>query len=130
MKAGTKTALQDCCVAYFDGSGMRPDGTGSGYAWVIETTGIKMVQPMDGLTSNQAEYRGLLSLVKHIPEYSKANLFSDSQLVVSQYNRVWKVRDPELQRLLYLVRDVIQERHLKVKLKWIPRRENLAGKLL
>ena len=126
----SKTLPQERYVAYFDGAGMRPDGTGSGYAWFIENNGIKMVQRMDGLTSNQAEYRGFLSLVKHLPEYSKCDLNSDSMLVVSQFNKVWAVRDPELKRLLYQVRDAIQERHLKVRLKWVPRRENRAGKLL
>ena len=130
MKQNSKTASQERYVAYFDGAGMRPDGTGSGYSWHIENNGIKMVQRMDGLTSNQAEYRGLLSLVKHLPEGTKATLYSDSQLVVSQVNKVWAVRDPELKRLLYLVRDAIQERHLKVTLKWVPRKENRAGKLL
>ena len=117
-------------VAYFDGAGMRPDGKGSGYAWFIENNGIKMVQRLDGLTSNQSEYRGLLSLVKHLPENTRWRLYSDSQLVVYQFNKLWAVRDPELQRLLDLVRGVIRDRNLKIRLEWVPRKENRAGKLL
>jgi len=108
MKDKPKATPQERYVAYFDGAGMRPDATGSGSAWFIENTGInKMLQRMDGLTNNQAEYRGFLSLVKHLQEGTKATLHSDSQLVVNQFNKAWAVRDPELQRLLDLVRQVI-----------------------
>jgi ribonuclease HI len=130
MKTAVKMASQPCYEVYFDGAGMRPDGTGSGYSWINVTTGQKRVIRIDGLTNNQSEYRGLLSSVKNLPEYGEANLNSDSQLVVYQFNRNWVVRDPKLQRLLDRVREVIRERHLKVTLRWVPRKENLAGKLL
>jgi ribonuclease HI len=115
---------------FTDGAGQRPDGTGSGYAYYNEVTGRNGIKWVDGLTNNQAEYRGLLFAVRRLPRGSRALILSDSQLMVSQFNGQYVVNDPRLQRLLAKVREVIQSRQLRVKLQWIPRRENLAGQLM
>jgi hypothetical protein len=85
---------------YVDGSGMRPGGTGSGYAWVNRTTGYQYVKRIDGLTNNEAEYGGLLSAVEHLTIGASAEIFSDSQLVCCQFHGKWAVRDPRLEALL------------------------------
>src|ERR1035438_4217424 len=43
---------------FFDGAGCRPNGEGSGFAWICPDSNEKLVQRVPGLTNNQAEYRG------------------------------------------------------------------------
>jgi len=126
----TATSSATTNRVYVDGSGMRPDGTGSGCAWLNVTTGMRRVVRIDGLSNNQAEYWSLILALRDLPKGEEAELFSDSELVVCQFNGKWAIRDLELQRLLKVAQQVIRERHLKVTLKWVPRSENIAGKLL
>jgi ribonuclease HI len=115
---------------YIDGAGMRPDGTGSGYGWMDEHRGIEFYRQRDGLTNNQAEYRALLSAVKHLPQGSVAEMFTDSELICYQFEGSYKVRDPKLKKLLTRVYETIKQRQVKVTLSWVRRERNLAGKLL
>jgi hypothetical protein len=48
----------------------------------------------------------------------------------SQVNGNYKTRDLELTELLQQVHELIKKKNLKSELRWIPRQENLAGKLL
>jgi ribonuclease HI len=115
---------------HIDGAGPRPDGTGSGFGWVRLDRDHQQIKRMDGLTSNQAEYRGLISVLKYLAPGSNARIYTDSQLVCEQFNNRWRVYNPELRALLERARDLIEEKELTVCVKWIPREENLAGKLL
>lgn len=85
---------------------------------------------MNGLTNNQAEYQGFLAALRHLPEDSTVEMFSDSQLICSQFAGQYRVKDSALQELLSQVLALILNKHLKVKLQWVPRSQNLAGKLL
>lgn len=115
---------------HIDGAGERPDGTGSGFAWVWLDRDEERVRWMDGLTNNQAEYRGLIAVLKYLLPGSSACIYTDSQLVCEQFNGRWAVRDPALSALLQKARDLIEDKELEILLRWIPRGENLAGKLL
>jgi ribonuclease HI len=115
---------------YVDGAGMRPDGTGSGYAWINAITKRQAIKWLDGLTNNEAEYRGLIFSLRSLPANSRAIIHSDSQLMVYQFSGRFAVRQPALGKLLAKAREVIQCRQLHVTLLWIPREENLAGSLL
>jgi hypothetical protein len=68
--------------------------------------------------------------VQNVPNNSAVEMFSDSQLICSQYEGTYRVKDPALQVLLSKVLGLIQSKKLRVKLQWIPRSRNLAGKLL
>ena len=81
---------------FFDGAGRRPDGKGSGFAWISSTTNEKHIERIDGLTSNQAEYHGLISALDSLPNGSSADLYSDSLLICSQFRGEFKVNDPSL----------------------------------
>jgi ribonuclease HI len=115
---------------HIDGAGSRPDGTGSGFAWVRLDRDEERVRWMDGLTNNQAEYRGLIAVLKYLLPSSSAWIHTDSQLVCEQFNDRWAVHDPDLRVLLQKARDLIESKELSVQVRWIPREENLAGKLL
>lgn len=115
---------------FFDGAGCRPDGEGSGFAWICPDSNEKLVQRVPSLTNNQAEYRGFLAALEHVPADRAVEVFSDSQLICSQFSGQYRVRDEALQTLLSEVRAVIANKNLKVTLNWVPRSRNLAGKLL
>jgi ribonuclease HI len=115
---------------FFDGAGSRPNGDGSGYAWICPDSNEKAVRRVPGLTNNQAEYRGFLAALEQIPTDGEVEIFSDSQLICSQFDGKYRVKDETLQALLSEVRSVITEKRLKVTLTWVPRSRNLAGKLL
>jgi ribonuclease HI len=115
---------------FTDGSGQRPDGKGSGIAWIQEDTGRRHVERIDGLTNNEAEYRAVISALEALDPTTEAEVFLDSQLVVCQHSGAWKLADPRLIELHSKVAAVIASKHLLVKLTWVPRNRNLAGKML
>ncbi len=115
---------------HIDGSGARPDGTGSGFAWVRIGTEEQRIYRVDGLTNNMAEYRALISVLKHLAKGNRARIFTDSQLVCQQFNHRWSINDPKLIRLLDRAEDLIEESELEIEVQWIRREENVAGKLL
>lgn len=117
-------------VFFIDGAGRRPDGGGSGYAWLRQDTDEKHVQRIDGLTSNEAEYRAFVAVLEWLREGSTTNLFSDSLLLDSQFHGRYRVKDPNLEGLLGTAHELIRHKKLTIKLQWIPRAKNLAGKLL
>lgn len=115
---------------HIDGSGARPDGTGSGFGWVRIGTDKQRLYWEDGLTNNVAEYKGLIAVLRYVSHGSNVLIRTDSQLVCEQFNGRWAVRDPLLREMLKQSRNVIEEKELHVDITWIPREQNLAGKLL
>lgn len=115
---------------YVDGSGMSPDGSGSGYAWIAEDGSKYGIKRRDGLTNNQAEYKALILLLKHLRPGSRVLVRSDSKLVVEQVQRKCECRDPKLFQLLARVRFIVGERDIELRVEWIPRSQNKADHLL
>lgn len=130
--SSTTSTLNDepSIVVYCDGAGSRPDGKGSGIAWIQPRTGERHIERIDGLTNNQAEYRALISALSTIPRGSAVRVFTDSQVLWSQVLGNYRVHHAELAQLLSSVRTLIKDKSLKIDLQWIPRQKNLAGKLL
>src|ERR1039458_1107601 len=102
---------------FFDGAGCRPDGDGSGFAWLCPDTGQRHVERVKGLTNNQAEYRAFLAALQNVPQSSTVEMFSDSQLVCSQFAGDYRVKDAALQELLSEILALIMHKQLKVKLQ-------------
>src|SRR6478752_2526898 len=102
---------------FFDGAGCRPDGEGSGLAWLCPDTGLRHVERVMGLTNNQAEYKAFLAALQNVPDGSAVEMFSDSQLICSQFVGDYRVKDYALQGLLAEVRALILNKRLKVKLQ-------------
>ena len=117
-------------TVFVDGAGSRPDGTGSGFAWICPTTKEKRIEHVPGLTSNQAEYRAFIAALTALADGARAELFSDSQVLCCQFDGTYKVHDPDLASLLLQAQCLINEKKLNVTLRWVPRARNLAGKLL
>src|ERR1700730_9023462 len=89
-----------CKTFHIDGAGARPGGSGSGFAWVRLDRDEQGLRGVDGMTSHQAEYRGLLSVLKYLSPGSSARIHTDSQLLCEQFNDRWAVHDPDLRDLL------------------------------
>lgn len=126
----TANTDQEAIRVFVDGAGARFDGKGSAYAFFRPDTGEKQIIREDGLTNNQAEYKGVILVLETFPSASTVEVRTDSQVVCAQLNGQYKVRDPKLASLLGTVKEVIQRKNLTVRFVWIPRAENLAGKLL
>jgi ribonuclease HI len=115
---------------YTDGSGARPDGKGSCFGWLREDTGEKHIRREDGLTNNQAEYRAVLFAIESMPEGSCVEILTDSQLLACQATGLYKMRDTSLKELLLRMHDLVNEKKMTLRVNWIPRERNLAGKLI
>ena len=129
MKAEIKKP--NAVVRFFaDGSGCRPDGKGSGFAWVREDTGERKLTRKDSLTNNQAEYHAILSALESLGPGLSAEILTDSENTCFQLRGERRVIDPHLAELNKQIRDLIQKNGLDVTFTWIPRRDNKAGKLI
>jgi ribonuclease HI len=115
---------------YCDGAGSRPDGKGSGYAWLQEDSESRYVHRQDGLTNNEAEYLALHAALDALPAHSCAEVMTDSLLICTQFEGRCRVFDPKLARRLAEVQELIAKKQLTIKLTWIPRQQNLAHNLL
>jgi ribonuclease HI len=115
---------------YCDGSGQKPDGTGSGIAWIHDGSCRQHSEQISGLTNNQAEYRAVISALRSLGIGSHVEVFTDSELVCGQLMKGWKVNDPQLVALVAEVRKIARARKLNLKVSWIPREKNKADKLL
>ena len=84
-------------------------------------------------TSNEAEYLAVITALEDL----KGNLeiHSDSQLIVNQLNHKWGIKEDRLRKLASRVWLLILRRQDNypretTTLKWVPRKNNLAGKVL
>lgn len=114
---------------FTDGSGMG-GALGSGFSWLREDTREHKVERRADLTNNEAEYHGVIAALKTLRAGAQAEILTDSQLLVGQLRGEWRVRESRLHKLYSEVRTIIERKRLAVKFTWIPRSQNLAGKLL
>ena len=116
-------------IFHINGVGCNPDGTGSGFAWVRLDRDRQYVEWADGLTNHQAEYRALMSVFRYLAPGGSALIHTDSRLVCNQFSNR-EVRDSRLHDLVFEGRCLMNAKNLEVTVLWIPRKENLARKLL
>ena len=111
---------------YVDGAG----GEKSGFGFFIKETGESFYEERSGLTNNQAEYLAIITALKKFQNSSKQIvIFSDSKNTVNQLNREFAINNEQLRTLAqeaWLLIPKISD----LQIKWIPRKENLAGKML
>ena len=111
---------------YVDGAG----GEKSGFGFFIKETGESFYEEQSGLTNNQAEYMAIITVLKKFQDSSdQIILFSDSKNTVNQLNHEFAINNEQLRALAQEAWLLIPKiPHLQIK--WIPRKENLAGKML
>ena len=110
---------------YVDGSG----GPGGGYGYYVKESGESFYQEEPGITNNQAEYKAVIAALKKFSDTEDVVIYSDSRNTVSQLNHEFAINSPQLRDLAREAWEVIG-RCRGVEIRWIPRKENLAGKML
>jgi len=111
---------------YVDGAG----GPNSGYGYYVKETGESFYEKKPDITNNQAEYLAMISALKTFVESNDdITIYSDSKNTVSQLNHEFAINNEQLRILAREAWELIAK-NSKIKLVWIPRKENLAGKML
>ena len=111
---------------YVDGSG----GLNSGYGYFVKETGESFYAKKPDLTNNQAEYLAIISaLNKYVDLNEEITIYSDSKNTVNQLNHVFAINNEKLRNLAQEAWSVIGK-FSNLSIVWIPRKENLAGKML
>ena len=111
---------------YVDGSG----GENSGYGYFIKETGESFYEKRQGITNNQAEYLGIISALKKFAQSNEEIIiYSDSKNTVSQLNHEFAINSEPLRELAREAWSILGKIP-NLKITWIPRAQNLAGKML
>ena len=111
---------------YVDGSG----GPNGGFGFFVKETGESFYEKKSEITNNQAEYMAIISaLKKFVDTDNEITIYSDSKNTVNQLNHEFAINNEKLRDL---AREswVIIARFSNLLIVWIPRKENLAGKML
>ena len=113
-------------TVYVDGSG----GSDPGFGFFVKETGESFYEKKPRITNNQAEYLAIISALKKYEDSNEEILiYSDSKNTVNQLNHEFAINNDELRILAQEAWSVMGKiSHLSIK--WIPRKENLAGKML
>jgi len=111
---------------YVDGSG----GENSGFGYFVKETSESFYEKKPNLTNNQAEYLAIISaLKKFVNSNEEITIFSDSKNTVSQLNHEFAINNEQLRVLAQEAWNIIGK-FSNLTLTWVPRKENLAGKML
>jgi ribonuclease HI len=111
---------------YVDGSG----GDESGYGYFIKETNESFYEKKPNITNNQAEYMAVLAALEKIGQTDdEITIYSDSKVMVSQLNHQFAINSEQLRELARQAW-TLMGKVPNLKIAWIPRAENLAGKML
>jgi len=111
---------------YVDGSG----GENSGYGYFVKETGESFYEKKPNITNNQAEYMAIIAALKQfLNSNEEITIFSDSKNTVSQLNHEFAINNEQLRLLAREAWNIIGK-FSNLTLTWVPRKENLAGKML
>ncbi|MCA9349481.1 ribonuclease HI family protein [Candidatus Saccharibacteria bacterium] len=98
----------DLLEIYTDGASRGNPGKGSGgFVFLVSGNIIyRDAQYFGDITNNQAEYRALQCALDVALEYTrwKIKVYSDSQIMINQLNKQWRIKD---QALKYLYRQTM-----------------------
>ena len=111
---------------YVDGSG----GPNGGFGFFVKETGESFYEKKSEITNNQAEYMAIISaLKKFVDTDNEITIYSDSKNTVNQLNHEFAINNEKLRDL---AREswVLIAKFSSISIIWIPRKENLAGKML
>jgi ribonuclease HI len=111
---------------YVDGSG-GPDG---GFGYFVKETGKSFYEKKPEITNNQAEYMAIIAVLKDFADSAEEiTILSDSKNTISQLNHEFAINNEKLRELAREAWSLIGK-FPKITLLWVPRKENLAGKML
>ncbi len=117
---------------FTDGGSRGNPGPSAVGVYAIDSSGnilFQLGKRLGRATNNIAEYTAVLEALTWLSSYGSSqkisvNFYLDSQLVVSQINGLWKVKNPELLALLYKIRE--KEAGIKAEIRYnhVPREQN------
>lgn len=111
---------------FVDGSG----GSNAGFGFFVKESGESFYKKEPNITNNQAEYMAIISaLKKFLGTTDEIIIYSDSKNTVSQLNHEFAINNSQLRVLAMEAWELIAK-FPNMKILWIPRNENLAGKML
>jgi len=111
---------------FVDGSG----GPNSGFGFFVKETGESFYKKEPNITNNQAEYMAIISALKKFSGTAdEIVIYSDSKNTVSQLNHEFAINNDQLRTLARETWDLVAK-FPNLKINWIPRNQNLAGKML
>jgi ribonuclease HI len=111
---------------FVDGSG----GPDSGFGFFVKETSESFYKKEPNITNNQAEYMGIISaLRKFAGTGDEIIIYSNSKNTVSQLNHEYAINNDKLRNLAREAWDLIAK-FVNIKIIWIRRNQNLAGKML
>ena len=111
---------------YVDGSG----GPNGGFGYFVKEIGESFYEKKPEITNNQAEYMAIITaLKKFVDSTDDITIFSDSKNTISQLNHEFAINNEKLRELAREAWSLIGK-YSKITLLWVPRKENLAGKML
>ncbi|MEO9276993.1 MAG: reverse transcriptase-like protein [Nitrososphaera sp.] len=111
---------------FVDGSG----GPNAGFGFFVKESGESFYKKEPNITNNQAEYMAIISaLKKFLGSTDEIIIYSDSKNTVSQLNHEFAINNSQLRTLAMEAWELIAK-FSNLKILWIPRNENLAGKML
>lgn len=111
---------------FVDGSG----GHNSGFGFFVKETGESFYKKESGITNNQAEYMAIISALKKFSGITdEIVIYSDSKNTVLQLNHEYAINNDQLRSLAREAWDLIAK-FSNLKINWIPRNQNMAGKML
>lgn len=111
---------------FVDGSG----GPNSGFGFFVKETGESFYKKEPDITNNQAEYMAIISVLqKFVGTGDEIVIYSDSKNTVSQLNHEYAINNDKLRSLAREAWDLVAK-FSNLKIIWIPRNQNLAGKML
>ena len=111
---------------FVDGSG----GTNSGFGYFVKETGESFYEKKSDITNNQAEYMAIISVLKKFSGITdEIVIYSDSKNTVSQLNHEYAINNDQLRNLAREAWELMTKLP-NLKITWIPRNQNLAGKML
>ncbi len=98
--------------------------------YVIEGEPPCVTPYLEPVTNNVGEYTAMIIALKTAleREFTDVTILSDSQLVVNQVKGEFACRQQHLKP--YLEQTRMLQRAVNATIKWVPREENLAGKVL
>ena len=111
---------------FVDGSG----GPNGGYGFFVKETGKSFYEKKPEITNNQAEYMAIISALKKLVDVDdEITIFSDSKNTVNQLNHEFAINNEQLRNLAREAWEIIGK-FSNLTITWVPRKENLAGKML
>jgi ribonuclease HI len=119
------------CITYTDGGARGNPGPAGIGGVVLDSEGVvigEVSQYIGETTNNQAEYRALLATLQLAQSLgaTEVDCYLDSQLVVRQMNREYKIKDPHLAQLFIQIYNLCPAIGT-VTFTHIPRAQNAAA---